>query len=67
MSKNLIESIDHIVITTKNINNCNNFYCNFLGMELNEYTDDNETRYSLKFGNKRLTFIFLKNHILPTL
>ena len=53
MNKNLIESIDHIVITTKNINICKRFYCDFLGMELNEFTDENETRYSFKFVNKK--------------
>ena len=60
MNKNLIESIDHFVLTTKKINDCKNFYCNFLGMELNEFTDDNETRYSFKFGHQKINIHFFE-------
>ena len=65
MNKNLIESIDHLVITVKNINNCKNFYCNFLGMELFEFTDENETRYSFKFGQQKINVHFFEKPYSP--
>ena len=65
MNKNLIESIDHIVITTKNINKCKNFYCNFLNMELIEFTDDNDTRYSFKFGQQKINIHFFEKPYSP--
>jgi len=65
MNKKLIESIDHLVITVKNINNCKNFYCNFLGMELVEFTDENETRYSFKFGRQKINVHFFEKPYSP--
>ena len=65
MNKNLIESIDHIVITTKNINICKSFYCDFLGMKLNEFTDENETRYSFKFGQQKINIHFFEKPYSP--
>ena len=49
-------SIDHIVITVKNINKSINFYSNILGMELREFHSsfDNTKRKSLHFGNQKI-------------
>ena len=49
-------SIDHIVITVKNINKSINFYSNILGMELREFHSsfDNTQRKSLHFGNQKI-------------
>ena len=65
MDKNLIESIDHIVLTTKEIKNCKYFYCNFLRFELIEFTDENETRYSFKFGQQKINIHFLEKPYYP--
>ena len=49
-------SIDHIVITVKNIKKSINFYSNILGMELREFHSsfDNTKRKSLHFGNQKI-------------
>lgn len=65
MKNELIQSIDHIVITTKDIKNCKNFYCNFLDMELNEFSDENETRYSFKFGHQKINIHLFEKPYSP--
>ena len=65
MKECLIKSIDHIVITTKNIKNCKDFYCNFLNMELNKFIDKNETRLSFKFGHQKINVHFFEKPFSP--
>ena len=52
----MIISIDHIVITVSNLENSINFYCNLLGMEINEFysSSDNTIRKSLMFCNQKI-------------
>ena len=52
----MIVSIDHIVITVSDINKSIYFYCNILGMEMNEFysKSDDTVRKSLKFGNQKI-------------
>lgn len=42
----MIDAIDHIVITTKDVKACSDFYVRILGMKL------------INFGNKRIAFQF---------
>ena len=54
----MINSIDHIVLTIKDLNKTIDFYCNILGMKLEEFkvSDDSEIRKCLKFGNQKNFF-----------
>ncbi|KOC90294.1 VOC family protein [Winslowiella iniecta] len=42
----MIDHLDHLVLTTRDINGCIDFYTRVLGMEL------------VKFGNNRVAFLF---------
>ncbi len=48
---NMIESIDHLVLTVKEIDRTCDFYMKVLGMELVTF---NETRKGLKFGEQKI-------------
>lgn len=63
----MIDSIDHIVLTVKNINKTIDFYCNILGMKFEEFRVNNnsEIRQCLKFGNQKINIHDYKNLIKP--
>ena len=44
-----IDRLDHLVITTQNLEKCLHFYVDILGMTL----DDSNGRYAVKFGNQK--------------
>ena len=44
-----IKNLDHIVITSSDIDKTVEFYVNILGMELDRTND----RYAVKFGNQK--------------
>lgn len=44
-----IKAIDHLVITTADLDTCLAFYVGILGMEL----DESNHRYALRFGNSK--------------
>ena len=52
----MINSIDHIVLTVKDINKTIDFYCNLLGMKYEEFRINNnsEVRKCLKFGAQKI-------------
>ena len=52
----MITSIDHIVLTSKDIKKTISFYCDFLGMKLEEnfLGDEEKKRVFLKFGNQKI-------------
>ena len=52
----MLTSIDHIVLTTSDMDNTISFYCDILGMKLEEFapSDGGESRKSLKFGNQKI-------------
>ena len=52
----MILSIDHIVLTVKDMNNTILFYRDVLGMKLNSFCPEGtvEKRYSLNFGNQKI-------------
>ena len=52
----MITSIDHIVLTASDLDKSIAFYCDVLGMTLEDFTtsDGGEVRKSLKFGNQKI-------------
>jgi catechol 2,3-dioxygenase-like lactoylglutathione lyase family enzyme len=46
----IIESLDHLVLTVKNIDATSKFYCEILGMEM----VNSNNRIALKFGNQKM-------------
>lgn len=52
----MLTSIDHFVLTASDIDKTVSFYCDILGMTLEDFTplDGGETRKSLKFGNQKI-------------
>ena len=63
----MIESIDHIVLTIKDLNKTINFYCNILGMKFEEFriNSNSEIRKCLKFGNQKINLHECNNLIKP--
>ena len=56
-----IKNLDHIVITTQDIEASLHFYVDILGMEL----DDNNNRYAVKFGSQKFNLHRGKAEFLP--
>ena len=63
----MIISIDHIVITVSNLENSIHFYCDLLGMEINEFysSSDNTIRKSLMFGSQKINLHEASNPYEP--
>ena len=56
-----IDHLDHLVITTQDLDRCPHFYVDILGMEL----DDSNNRYAVKFGNQKFNIHRKKAEFLP--
>ena len=56
-----IDHLDHLVITTANLEACLHFYVDILGMEL----DDRNGRYAVKFGDQKINIHRRKAEFLP--
>lgn len=56
-----INHLDHLVITTQDLEKCLHFYVDILGMEL----DDKNGRYAVKFGNQKFNIHRQKAEFLP--
>ena len=56
-----IDHLDHLVITTADLEKCLHFYVDILGMEL----DDRNNRYAVKFGNQKFNIHRKKAEFLP--
>ena len=67
MQNNMILSIDHIVLTIADLNKTTFFYCNLLGMKLEEFKlgPNKEIRKCLKFGNQKINLHENNNLIKP--
>ena len=50
----MIDHIDHIVLTTRDLQGCLRFYRDVLGMKAEEFRTPTETRLALKFGNQKI-------------
>lgn len=50
----MIDHIDHIVLTTRDLKGCIRFYTELLGMKLEEFRTPTETRLALKFGRQKI-------------
>ena len=49
----MIDHIDHIVLTTRDLPACTRFYTEVLGMKLERFRTPTEERLALKFGNQK--------------
>lgn len=56
-----IDHLDHLVITTQDLDKCLHFYVDILGMDL----DDRNNRYAVKFGNQKFNIHRKKAEFLP--
>ena len=50
----MIDHIDHVVLTTRDLPSCLKFYSEILGMQLEKFQTPTETRLALKFGNQKI-------------
>jgi len=50
----MIDHIDHVVLTTRDLPACLRFYSEILGMKLEKFQTATETRLALKFGNQKI-------------
>jgi catechol 2,3-dioxygenase-like lactoylglutathione lyase family enzyme len=50
----VIDHVDHIVLTTRDLAGCVRFYTEVLGMKLEKFQTPTEQRLALKFGNQKL-------------
>ena len=56
-----IKNLDHLVITTNDLEKCIYFYTDILGMEL----DNKNGRYAVKFGNQKINIHEKDSNFLP--
>jgi catechol 2,3-dioxygenase-like lactoylglutathione lyase family enzyme len=50
----MIDRIDHIVLTTRDLQGCIRFYCEVLGMKLEKFRTPTEERLALRFGSQKI-------------
>lgn len=50
----MIDHIDHVVLTTRDLPSCLKFYSEILGMRLEKFQTPSETRLALTFGNQKI-------------
>lgn len=50
----MIDHLDHIVLTTRDLEGCIRFYRDVLGMKLESFKTPAATRQALKFGNQKI-------------
>ncbi|HEX5476445.1 MAG TPA: VOC family protein [Burkholderiales bacterium] len=50
----MIERVDHIVLTTRELDACVRFYTGVLGMKLERFRTPSEERLALKFGQQKI-------------
>ena len=50
----MIDHIDHIVLTTRDLEGCIRFYSEVLGMKLESFQTPGAQRWALKFGNQKI-------------
>jgi catechol 2,3-dioxygenase-like lactoylglutathione lyase family enzyme len=50
----MIDHVDHIVLTTRDLDACVRFYTGVLGMKLEKFRTPTEERLALKFGRQKI-------------
>ena len=50
----MIDHIDHVVLTTRDLSSCLHFYSEVLGMKIEKFQTPTGTRIALKFGNQKI-------------
>ena len=50
----MIDHVDHIVLTTRDLDACIHFYRDVLGMKLETFRTPTEERLALKFGQQKI-------------
>jgi catechol 2,3-dioxygenase-like lactoylglutathione lyase family enzyme len=50
----MIDHIDHVVLTTRDLSSCLHFYSEILAMKLEKFQTPTETRIALKFGKQKI-------------
>ena len=50
----MIDHVDHIVLTTRDLEACIRFYTGVLGMQLERFRTPTEERLALKFGSQKI-------------
>ena len=50
----MIDHIDHVVLTTRDLPSCLRFYSEVLGMKVEKFQTTTETRTALKFGEQKI-------------
>ena len=50
----MIDHIDHVVLTTRDLEACLRFYSRILGMKVEKFQTPDATRIALKFGNQKI-------------
>jgi catechol 2,3-dioxygenase-like lactoylglutathione lyase family enzyme len=61
----MIDRIDHIVLTTRDLDACVRFYTAVLGMELTRFRTPNEERLALKFGRQKINLHVWGSEFVP--
>ena len=63
-----LEKIDHVVITSKDLNKTIDFYTNILGMRLEKFSSSlniNQIRYAVSFGSQKINIHEEKKPLKP--
>ena len=50
----MIDHIDHVVLTTRDLHSCLRFYGEILGMKVEKFQTPDATRLALRFGNQKI-------------
>jgi len=61
----MIDHVDHIVLTTREIDACIRFYTQVLGMKLERFRTPSEERLALKFGRQKINLHEWGKEFLP--
>jgi catechol 2,3-dioxygenase-like lactoylglutathione lyase family enzyme len=61
----LIDRVDHIVLTTRDLDACVRFYRDVLGMELVRFRTPNEERLALSFGRQKINLHVWGREFVP--
>lgn len=61
----MIDRIDHIVLTTRDLDACVRFYTEVLGMELTRFRTPNEERLALRFGKQKINLHVWGSEFVP--